>query len=423
MLGLCVSVEPMRSLVLASLFVATVVHADSVQLGPRPFYLVDQLPDGPLKRDLSDCAAERDSYDVTDFSIGHRGAPLQFPEHTEESYRAAARMGAGMLECDVTFTKDKQLVCRHSQCDLHTTTNILETPLATKCQVPFTPAVYEDGKKVRDARVKCCTSDLTINEFLSLKGKMDQADPDATTIAEYLGGGTAFRTQLYATGGTLITHAQSIELFRSLDRRMTPELKEPLVEMPFDGMSREDYALKLIKDYETAGVSSANVFPQSFHIEDIRTWISEASEFGEQAVLLEGRDPKELQRQAPAQRDFHALKEEGINYLGPPIPALLRAGASGELDASFYARRASRAGLKLLAWTTERSGRVVEDIKAQGSEFYYDPVIDILGNDGDILVAIDVLVKKAGVVGIFSDWPATTTFYANCRGSEVARKE
>jgi len=49
-----------------------------------------------------------------DFSIGHRGAALQFPEHTRESYVAAARMGAGILECDVTFTKDRELVCRHS---------------------------------------------------------------------------------------------------------------------------------------------------------------------------------------------------------------------------------------------------------------------------------------------------------------------
>ena len=76
----------------------------------------------------------------TEFSIGHRGAALQLPEHTKESYEAAARMGAGIVECDVTFTKDKQLVCRHSQCDLHTTTNILATPLAKKCSKGFTPA-------------------------------------------------------------------------------------------------------------------------------------------------------------------------------------------------------------------------------------------------------------------------------------------
>ncbi len=38
------------------------------------------------------------------FSIGHRGAPIQFPEHTVESNAAAARMYTGILECDVTFS-------------------------------------------------------------------------------------------------------------------------------------------------------------------------------------------------------------------------------------------------------------------------------------------------------------------------------
>jgi len=35
---------------------------------------------------------------------------------------------------------------------------------------------------------KCCTSDLTLSEFKSLKGKMDASNPDATTAADYLGG-------------------------------------------------------------------------------------------------------------------------------------------------------------------------------------------------------------------------------------------
>ena len=105
------------------------------QVGPRPFYLVDKMKDGPLKRELSQCTGP---FHKTDFSIGHRGAALQFPEHSRESYMAAARMGAGVIECDVTFTKDRQLVCRHSQCDLHTTTNILAVPeLAAKCSQPF----------------------------------------------------------------------------------------------------------------------------------------------------------------------------------------------------------------------------------------------------------------------------------------------
>ena len=84
----------------------------SVQLGPRPFFLIDTMDEGLLKSELQSC--QNGPFKPSKFSIGHRGAPLQFPEHTEESYRAASLMGAGILECYVTFPKDKVLVCRHS---------------------------------------------------------------------------------------------------------------------------------------------------------------------------------------------------------------------------------------------------------------------------------------------------------------------
>ena len=154
---------------------------ENIQLGPRPFFLVDDMDQGVLKKKLENCVTS--SFKKSDFSIGHRGAPLQFPEHTRESYLAAAKMGAGILECDVTFTQDKELVCRHSQCDLHTTTNILETPLAERCSVPFQPAVFDDkGELVSPATAKCCTSDITLTEFKSLKGKMDAFDQTATSV-------------------------------------------------------------------------------------------------------------------------------------------------------------------------------------------------------------------------------------------------
>ena len=31
-----------------------------------------------------------------------------------------------------------------------------------------------------------------------------------------------------------------------------------------------------------------------------------------------------------------------------------------------------------------------------------------------MMEVVDVLAQQVGVLGIFSDWPATTTFYANC---------
>ena len=71
------------------------------QIGPRPFYLVDKMKDGPLKTQLAQCTGP---FRKTDFSIGHRGAAMQFPEHSRESYVAAARMGAGVIVNGRTFT-------------------------------------------------------------------------------------------------------------------------------------------------------------------------------------------------------------------------------------------------------------------------------------------------------------------------------
>ena len=111
-------------------------------------------------------------------------------------------MGAGIVECDVTFTKDKQLVCRHAQNDLPTTTNILETPLAKTCTRGFTPLKTP-------ASAECRTSDITLAEFKTLKGKMDAFNPRATIVAEFLDGTPAFRTDLYASRGALMTHAET----------------------------------------------------------------------------------------------------------------------------------------------------------------------------------------------------------------------
>ena len=111
--------------------------------------------------------------------------------------------------------------------------------------MPFQPAVYDaDGNLVTPASAQCCTSDITLAEFKTLKGKMDASNSQATTVGEYLKGTADWRTGLYATRGTLLTHKESIALFQELGVKMTPELKSPSVPMPFDGFSQEDYAQK-----------------------------------------------------------------------------------------------------------------------------------------------------------------------------------
>jgi len=383
------------------------------ELGPRPGYLVDRMEESPLKEKLRKCLGGRAV--ANDFSIAHRGAPLMFPEHTQESYVAAARMGAGILECDVTFTADAELVCRHAQCDLHATTNILATPLASRCSEPFTPAELDPvtGELLKPASARCCAGDLTLEEFKSplLCGRMDAANPRAATVEEYLRGGPAFRTDLYSTCGTLLSHAESIELIASLGRKHIPELKSgdrDAIAAVFGG--QEAYARRLVEAYEAAGVSPADVWLQSFDLRDVLSWIETAPAFGRQAVLLDaGAEP----RPDPV-AFFESLSERGVRFVGPAIPLLLAVDASGDLVPSEYALAARRAGLGIVAWTIERSGRIAEDVLADEREFYYATTRATLGGDGDILRIIDVLARDVGAAGLFSDWPATTTFYANC---------
>ena len=54
-------------------------RADNVELGPRPEFLVNNMDEGELKTALKAC--EQGPFYRTDFSIGHRGAPMQYPEH------------------------------------------------------------------------------------------------------------------------------------------------------------------------------------------------------------------------------------------------------------------------------------------------------------------------------------------------------
>ena len=377
----------------------------NIQLGPRPYFLVADMAESPLKAKLQSCS--NGPFKKTAFSIGHRGAPMMFPEHTKESYEAAARMGAGVLECDVTFTKDKELVCRHAQNDLHTTTNILATPLAAKCTKGFTP---HDPEKNTPASAECRTSDITLAEFKTLRGKMDASNARAKTVDEYLGGTANWRTDLYSgpTSGTLLTHRESIDLFRKLGVKMTPELKAANVSMPFEGFSQENYAQKMLDEYKAAGVPARDVFAQSFNKDDVLYWIKNEPAFGKQAVYL---DDAESVKDLPTLEELVRYKQEGIQIVAPPLYALLEA-RDGKVVPSAYARNAKQAGLGIITWTLERSG-VLADGK---NGWYYQTFDSAIQREGDMMQVLDVLAKEVGIKGIFSDWPATVTYYANCMG-------
>ena len=380
----------------------------TVQLGARPFFLVEGMDKSRLKDKLQRC--ENGPFRRSTFSIAHRGAPLQFPEHTKESYEAGALQGAGIVECDVTFTKDGELVCRHAECDLHTTTNIVATELNNKCSVPWSGA---------GSAPKCCTSDLTLQEFKSLHGKMDASNPAATTAEGFLGGTADFRTNLYNSRGTLLTLREHIALAKRLGVRHTPELKEgdPQRIMTVFG-GQENYAQRMIDAYKDAGVDPRDVFAQSFNKNDILYWINHEPRFGRQAVYLDDTDPT---ASPPLPRisldELRQLKRAGVRIIAPPIPALLDVDASGQIVPSQYAKDIRNTGFDIITWSFERADLRTGAANA-GFYYYFDPNSRALKKDSDMYKALDTLAQQVRIRGIFSDWPATVTYYANCMGLE-----
>jgi glycerophosphoryl diester phosphodiesterase len=383
------------------------------------------MDNGPLKSKLLQC--KEGPFRRTDFSIGHRGAALQFPEHTKESYQAAARMGAGIVECDVTFTTHEDLVCRHAQNDLHTTTNILVTDLAGTCIKPFTPAVLDPGGNIiTPASAECRASELTLEQFKSLRGKMDAFNPAARTPEEFLGGTASWRTDLYTGRGTLMTLRESIALNRALGVKHTPELKsgDPDSIARVFG-SQERYAQKLVDELLAGGVKPEDAWPQSFNVNDVLYWVKNTA-FGRQAaflidydantdnILLFDRSGQRLVSR-PEQLKFLAeLKRADVEVIAPAMPALL-AVESGRVVPSQFAKDLKAMRFDIITWTFERS-----DLRQGASQagFYYDfdPTGAAIKKDSDMYKALDVLAKDVEVLGIFSDWPATVSYYASCMG-------
>jgi glycerophosphoryl diester phosphodiesterase len=170
----------------------------------------------------------------------------------------------------------------------------------------------------------------------------------------------------------------------------------------------------MFAEYRSAGVSPNQVFAQSFSLDDIVLWNRTAPDFAAQAVFLDGRyespgfDPARAETWRPSMAE---LKATGVKILAPPIYALVALDAGGAIVASEYAKAAKAEGLDLIAWSLERDGPL-----DKGGGFFHRSVRKAIDRDGDTMTVLDVLAQQVGVRGVFSDWPATTTFYASCMG-------
>ena len=67
--------------------------------------------------------------------------------------------------------------------------------------------------------------------------------------------------------------------------------------------------------------------------------------------------------------------------------------------------------MEIVGWSFERSGWL-----NKGGDYYYQYVSSVINNDGDMYTVLDVLAQKVKIRAMFSDWPATVTYYASCFG-------
>jgi glycerophosphoryl diester phosphodiesterase len=169
----------------------------------------------------------------------------------------------------------------------------------------------------------------------------------------------------------------------------------------------------MIDEYKSAGIDPSLVFPQSFQLTDVLYWLRSEPAFGAQAILLDDRDESlpgfDAKEPGTWKPTMAELRAQGVRTIAPPIHVLVALDGSGRIVPSAYAKAARDAGLDLVTWTLERSGPLTD-----GGGYYFKSVKDAIARSGDTYEMLDVLARQVGVRGVFSDWPATVTYYASC---------
>ncbi|KAL7530774.1 hypothetical protein ACHAXR_003667 [Thalassiosira sp. AJA248-18] len=403
-------------------------HRAKVSIGPRPYFLINEMDDDDdddtnpnnnigfvrpdLKETLQKCAHKLKSFQPSDFVLGHRGAALQFPEHTDRSHDAASRMGAGLVECDVNLSKDKQLVCRHERCDLHLTTDVLTVPhLAKKCTQPFRPA-----KGPRSASAKCCTTDFTLEEIQTqMCGRMSSSNKRAKSAQQYIShhNTPSYRTDLYSHDCPHIqSHKDFIQVVDANGGSFVPEFK--MLDYEFnnkrkDGYTRQMFIEQILADYNNT--DPARVYPQGFDWEDLY-FVANSTSFGINTFALDKNLNTILYSKQQLRLYLQKLVDGGVTAIAPAIFMLLEVNKWGNIVPSPYAEVAQELGLDIIAWSFERS----DALSHSKSSWYYSPLSEVLKTDSDMIKVLDVLYEDVDAKAIFTDWPSVVTFYANCKG-------
>jgi glycerophosphoryl diester phosphodiesterase len=184
--------------------------------------------------------------------------------------------------------------------------------------------------------------------------------------------------------------------------------------MPFppgSDYTQAKFAQHLVDEFKASSIKPNRVWLQSFLYDDLLYWLKAEPQWAKQAVLLdESGDTAGSMPQAVASLAKYA--KAGVQIIAPPLPYLVTV-ENGKIVPSEYATTAKKVGLKIISWSLERSGWLGD---GSGGGYYYSSIANVTNNEGDVYNLLHVLAQDVGVIGVFSDWSATVTYYANCFG-------
>ena len=418
-----------------------------------------------LRADISTC---KEPLRLNEAVYAHRGAPLVAPEETEASWAIGVRSGAGLLECDASLTRDGHLICRHSTCDLATTTDVVANhpAMLSRCSRPWQAARPAAGAApATRAEVACCTYDFTLSELSVLCAAMESlVNSSATRRSEYLLGPPGFRSPYIAQARchALVPLSQFLRLAREWGVGVVPELKdtwkpELVTFLASIGRDIDWLAESILTQVRDAGFMAAlggsaaqRGLLQTFDPRIAARWKQLAPSH---PVLFLWITDRSIQAATPCETvhfdcatstTLTELVGLGVEVLAPAMQLLLSSD-SHRMAISEGMRRlqmliadgSSAAGAatstttgttQIGTWSFERSGCPSADPTASlGNQPastgpcgpYWNGLQGVSAfQHADTLLAIDALLG-AGVVGIFSDFPAAVSAVANCRRAKV----
>lgn len=188
----------------------------------------------------------------------------------------------------------------------------------------------------------------------------------------------------------------------------------PAADMPFTSpvtgevFTQTGFARKMISEYTAAGIPALNIHPQSFNHDDVLCWLKTAPEFGNNAILLDGRKYDASNPSDTQTPTLQRIADMGITTIAPPQWVLLK-NFGGQIIPLDYAQATSTSSPGRLSVRPSLSGR------SGGSWQILRPINAwCLTDDADIYTTLDVLNRQVGIKGMFSDWPATVIYHASC---------